>query len=148
MSNRCTQVFVALVLIFVIGQPGRGAPPARTDQYGDPLPAGVVARLGTTRLTLGSARFLTFSPDGRYLAAHNGMEDLHVWDVASGNEVLGIMTPSFAGFGTGWRPLAFSPDSKALALACRDDKERFSRMAMVRIWEVASGEVLHSFGSL
>jgi WD40 repeat protein len=113
------------------------AAPGR-DRYGDPLPPGAIARLGTERLTLGGAVFLTFSPDGRYVAAHSGSHHLRVWEVASGREALRLTTPRFSGVGTGMRPLAFSPDGKALALGCPDNT--------VRLWDIATGRESHNFG--
>jgi WD40 repeat protein len=122
--------------------------PPRTDRYGDPLPPGVVSRLGTERLALFEARCLTFSPDGCLLAALKGDTDLRVWDVATGKVLLRVKPPSFGGFGIGWRPLAFSPDGKAIALACPDEKTRRRGISMVRIWEVATGKEVHSLGGL
>jgi WD40 repeat protein len=115
-------------------------PPAALgrDRYGDPLPPGVIARLGTQRLTPGHAIFLTFSPDGRRVAAHTGSQSLCVWEVASGREVLRLTTPPFHSYGPGMSPVSFSPDGKSLALACQDHS--------VRLWEVATGRELHRLG--
>src|SRR5579871_6260713 len=117
MSHPWALLSTSLLCCLLTGQPGRGEPPARTDRYGDALPPGVVARLGTERLALQQACFLTFSPDGRYMAAHDGGGRLRVWDAASGKEVLRLTTQGFVhGHGPGMKPLAFSPDSKAIAL--------------------------------
>jgi WD40 repeat protein len=162
MPTRSAFVLGAIYLGFVAGQSSQGEPPTardakslktdqpvRTDRYGDPLPPGVVARLGTERLALGNAVFLAFSPDGRRLAAHNGGESLRIWDVATGKELLRLTTPAFRGYGTGMTPLAFSPDSKAIALACSVEWVRGgNRQATVRVWEVATGKELHCFGGL
>jgi hypothetical protein len=147
-------VLLAVGLALLPGQVARSRPPVpqsekappakravRTDRYGDPLPPGVVARLGTDRLVLDNAAFLTFSPDGRRLASHNGNTDLRVWEVATGKEVLRLKTPRFQyGAQPGMDPLVFSPDGKVLALGCSDKT--------VRVWDVATGKELHAFRGL
>lgn len=75
-------VAVGLALLGVAAAP----PVPRLDAYGDPLPRGAVARLGTVRfrqrMDHGPAQ-LAYSPDGKTLLAvgHDGMR---LWDVASG----------------------------------------------------------------
>ena len=71
-------------------QAGDGEP--STDYHGDPLPPGVVARLGTMRLRPGgSIQHLAFSPDGKRLASwHEEMyvtNTLTIWDAADGREL-------------------------------------------------------------
>jgi WD40 repeat protein len=63
-----------------------GQEPQRTDQYGDPLPRGAVARLGTIRLRHANALF-TFSADGKQLISCDPEGDLRVWEVATGKLV-------------------------------------------------------------
>jgi hypothetical protein len=45
---------------------------SRTDAYGDPLPTGAVARMGTLRLWQGSSiRSIAFAPDGKTKATNS-----------------------------------------------------------------------------
>jgi WD40 repeat protein len=154
MSARLALAFAGVALGFLAGQARQSAmagSPRPADRYGDPLPPGVVARLGSERLTLANAVFLTFSPDGRRLAAHSGFARLRVWDVNSGQEVLQKKTPQFHSYGPGMNPIAFSPDSKAIALGCPAEDvpgAKLTRPPAVRIWEVATGKELHHISGL
>src|SRR3954447_11374824 len=65
-------------------------PPGRpADRFGDPLPAGAVARLGFVRTSTSSPPNLAdgplaaFSPDGRLFATACSNR-VYVWDVATG----------------------------------------------------------------
>jgi RNA polymerase sigma factor (sigma-70 family) len=103
---------------------------ARVDQYGDPLPAGAVARLGSARLTQGGpVAGLAFSPDGKIVASCGGDyagEDrvIHLWDVATGKEVGSL--PGHAHV----RHVHYSPEGSLLASA--------SHTASVRVWDMAT----------
>jgi hypothetical protein len=59
----------------------------RTDQYGDPLPEGAVARLGTVRFRTIDQTCLAFSPDGTILAAGDTGGYLVFWEAATGKEL-------------------------------------------------------------
>src|SRR5215468_4649827 len=77
--------------------PARGAPPpaisekepgqgqaARVDRYGDPLPAGAVARLGTIRLRhTGLVHEVGWLPGGKSIASV-GDDGVRVWDAGTG----------------------------------------------------------------
>jgi WD40 repeat protein len=90
---------------------------ARTDSYGDALPAGALQRLGTVRWR-SCARFLAFTPDGKTVVtgdvAFHG-DAIRCWDTATGKES--------GGFRVGHILLAFalSPDGKTLALNSGED---------------------------
>lgn len=61
---------------------------ARTDLYGDPLPAGATTRMGTVRWRHGGAGYtLAFSPDGKTLVSGGPHGILRFWDVHNGKEV-------------------------------------------------------------
>src|SRR6476619_2491922 len=60
-------------------------PSSHIDCFGDPLPAGAMLRLGTTRLRQGDdAEGVAFSPDGRILASAGMDESINFWDTATG----------------------------------------------------------------
>src|SRR5262245_39578729 len=86
-------------------------PPARadaravvpTDAFGDPLPTGAVARLGTRRLCgFEEASWIGFSPDGSKVAtrAYFGVA---AWDAATGQRLADQPDYSVAGNAIGWR---------------------------------------------
>jgi RNA polymerase sigma factor (sigma-70 family) len=120
------------------GQEGpapKAAAPARTDRYGDPLPPGSVARLGTVRFRHdGEATALAFAPDGATLASVCSGEVI-LWDSATGRERRRLpIQVTGGGLGTG--PLDFSPDGRILAVA--DPREGLS------LWDAAGGERLRT----
>jgi RNA polymerase sigma factor (sigma-70 family) len=99
--------------------PSAATPPAqakdepRRDRYGDPLPLGAVARLGTLRFRApGEIRALAFAPDGKTLAV-SSPGGLILMDAVSGQR-LRRLPPSDSGRG-GDRLLIFAPDGKRLA---------------------------------
>jgi len=105
-------------------KPVKEKPRSRTDRYGDPLPPGALARIGTVRLRHGGAvDCLTFSPDGKTLASASEDGTFRRWDAATGKEL--------------WRfeesltnAVAFSPDGRTLAgIAYRQ----------IRLWDATTG---------
>jgi len=112
--------------------------PAGVDPFGDRLPAGAVARLGTIRFRHGAhACAIAFAPDGRSLASAGFHAVVHIWDRATGKELLRFGSDSAPGFEavTG---LAYAPDGKTLAAArCNQP---------VCLWDVATGKEIRRFG--
>jgi RNA polymerase sigma factor (sigma-70 family) len=111
-----------------------GNSPVRFDRSDDPLPAGALVRLGTTRFRCrGAVGCLAFSPDSKLLAGGSRTGNLLLlWDAATGKEMR-----RFEGH-QGWVwGVAFSPDGKTLASCSADGS--------VRLWEVATGKEQHRF---
>src|SRR5205823_11625843 len=63
-------------------------PQAGKDQFGDPLPPGAVARLGTLRLRHSyPVNFLALLPDGKTAVSAADDRYIRIWDLASGKEL-------------------------------------------------------------
>src|SRR5436309_3492770 len=70
-----------------VGRPvAVGEKQARTDLYGDPLPPGALARMGTVRLRHRYAQ-VGFSADGKTLLSAGDDQTVRVWDVKTGKQV-------------------------------------------------------------
>jgi WD40 repeat protein len=86
---------------------------ARVDSYGDPLPEGAIARLGTMRMRHGHIiSGLAFSGDGKSIIASDYYSGVHIWDADEGIEVRRFFTDDYY-----CHRLAISPDGKTLAVA-------------------------------
>jgi RNA polymerase sigma factor (sigma-70 family) len=108
---------------------------APTDLYGDPLPSGAIARLGTVRFRHGNdLEGLFLSSDGRTLISA-GVDAVRMWDVRSGRQQrqIDLIHPYNRIFGPD-----LSPDGKLLAVPFFNDKMRF--------WDLSSGAEVHPFG--
>jgi len=137
----------------------RAQPPAqpRTDSLGDPLPPGVVARLGTLRLKhnheltkkqidpftiIGDDNSLinavSFSPDGKKFASL-GFHDLRLWETATGKQVRGPWDASFYN----WHAMAFSPDGTLMTACGLGDRKTIE----ICIWDLVGAKLLKTLPS-
>src|SRR5262249_10821554 len=111
MRSRLDRLALLAPLLLTLPLRGGGPPSAadggaRTDRYGDPLPPGALARLGTVRFRhTGEVTAVAFAPDSKTVASAGG-KGIHLWEVATGKELR-----QFQGHpaGSGACSLAFSP---------------------------------------
>jgi WD40 repeat protein len=106
-------------------------PPARPDTEADPLPAGALARIGSTRFrNPNSTIAIALSPDGKALAVSD-TQGVRLLDLATGKELRALKTPAGPGPNQS-NQLTFSADGKVLAGA--------NYMGHVQLWDPATGE--------
>jgi WD40 repeat protein len=103
----------------------------QADIFGDPLPAGAVARFGTTRLRHpGGSPSLAFSADGTTLVSGNADGAVRIWDLATGRQIHVFQTTD----DYGGQYVALSPDGRLLAAGGRDG---------IRVWEFQTRKELN-----
>ena len=124
MSGRYVGLVLGVVLLGA-GRAPAAAPPFRWDRYGDPLPPGAVARMGTRRLRHGDAvSFAAYLPDGKALVTAGRDRLVRLWDLTGDED-----SKCLRGFGALVTVLAFAPDGRKLAAGSTSD-------AIVRIWDI------------
>jgi WD40 repeat protein len=136
-----TKAKICLVLLAAsILVSGAAAQPPKVDRYGDPLPPGAIARLGTLRFRApDEANAIAFAPDGKTVAiASRG--GLFLFDADSGQRIKRLGEAVFTG--NLQNRLAFSADGKRLAAWGRvmmsDEKGYLRPKRTVHVWELAS----------
>jgi WD40 repeat protein len=144
---------LACVLVLAVGLVGAGAvgprlfggghrpeePPSATaaptagtgepglDPYGDRLPAGALARLGTVRLRHGTQTLCTvFTRDGTTALTSDALGTVVYWDVRTGRAVRRLQVSRGA-----VHVLAVSPDGKTLAAGAGNE---------ISLWDIATGK--------
>jgi WD40 repeat protein len=107
----------------------------RVDLYGDPLPPGAIARMGTGRFRHGGpVNSIAFSPDGKLLASGGNDGTTSLWEVATGKELHRI-----EGRNGECVFVTFSPDGSILAFAGRWDTR-------IGLLEIPTKKVILQFG--
>jgi RNA polymerase sigma factor (sigma-70 family) len=102
-------------------------PPARTDRFGDPLPAGALRRLGSVRLRHpASINNIFFADGGRVLITDGGDNTTRFWNPATGKETRHVKERDC---------IACSPDGKTLLSLVE---------TTVTVWDAATGGQLRT----
>jgi RNA polymerase sigma factor (sigma-70 family) len=116
------------------------------DQYGDPLPAGALRRLGSTRWQhAGGVGFAAFLPDGKSVLSVANDKAIRIWAYPSGKEIRRFGQPELdeaADWKSG-QSVSFLDHAK-VALT-RDGKTvAVSDGGAIKVYEVARGKLLAS----
>jgi WD40 repeat protein len=111
-------------------KPAQQEEKARTDRYGDPLPQGAIAQLGTVRFR-GDARFVAFVANGKAIAGAGGFGIAYVWDAVTGKELHRLRASGGIGV------LAVPPKGERLAVSG----------GSVSLLETATGKQLQEVGN-
>jgi WD40 repeat protein len=123
--------FISSLLACLLTQPLPLSP--GHDLYGDPLPPGAIARLGTTRFRH-EARVMgvAFLPDGKRLLAADESGKVLLWDVRTGRRLWPVIDQRDT-----ITALALAPDGKTAAIATASKG--------LALWDMATARSLHTF---
>jgi WD40 repeat protein len=116
--------------------PAHEARQPRVDRFGDPLPDGAIARLGTIRLRPGNGTDVTFSPDGKSLITCGTDLTVRTWDLSTGRLLREQQLPS-VGVGGSSPAVVLSPDGRYAAFAKRSHS--------VILWDLRADKLWHEF---
>jgi WD40 repeat protein len=134
-SIRLAVLVGLLTIILVLSHKASGAePPSKpaVDLYGDALPQGAVARLGTMRLRhTGGIWSVALNPDGSLLVTTE-YGAVHLWNAKTGEEIERFPKKAIRG-----EFVTFSPDGTVLLTG--------NRKGLIQQWEVSSGQLIQEF---
>jgi RNA polymerase sigma factor (sigma-70 family) len=120
-------------------------PPAGTDRWGDPLPAGAVARLGTVRFRVNEfVQGLAFLPGGKTLVtAEDQFHRIQFWNAGTGRLQREFSTAPLTLQSGGF---AMSPEGKRIAVSgLLHHPDNPDQPGAVRVLDAASGKIVRNF---
>ena len=109
---------------------------AALDQFGDPLPAGAIARMGTTRFWCGDAWQIVYSPDGSCIVIAT-WDEVFLLNSQTGKHI-GCIRPVG---NSRINSISLSPDGKALAMGTGGGTSKDPDG--IQIFDLANGRLLH-----
>jgi WD40 repeat protein len=129
---RCGRVVLSLLFSVAITPSAAVSGAEKADRFGDPLPPGAIARLGTIRFRhSGWIRALALAPGGKVVASADD-NSIRLWEVATGKELRRL-----EGHEGRIYSLAFSPDGKTLASG---GQGAAGHAPTIFLWNVMTGE--------
>jgi WD40 repeat protein len=137
---RSLTAVACIISALTILPPARQNQSGKTDQYGDPLPAGAVARLGTIRWRHDAAvAFASFAPDGKTVVSVSWSGTIFVWEYPGGKELRRIAPPADEQVQA--NVAAMTADGKTIAIA-RETVSDGAVQRMIVVHDLASGKEL------
>lgn len=127
----------AITLFLAMAARADKAPPTpRVDLYGDPLPEGAIARLGTVRLNHGAPAFAcSYINDGKVLISYDWGGTLRYWDRDGGTELRHVSLKEIVGSDPNANLFSIAPDGNSVALAPVEGD--------IRVLDVARKKIAH-----
>jgi WD40 repeat protein len=136
--SRWNKSLVTALVLLLVQTLSAADPKPKTDQLGDPLPEGAIARLGSSRLRHApTVMFLSYSADGKVIASGGQDGAVRVWDMTNGKSLAVLGADPKAGIPTTFRYLqsvSLSPDGKTVAASSSD--------GIIRAWDIAANKQL------
>lgn len=133
----------AAPLLAADGEQTTAAPKPRLDLYGDPIPAGANARLGTVRFRhVGSGwdMGVGFAAGGESLISVAEDDAIRYWDPRSGRPLRTVRAGQ-----RNIRGIAFSGDRQLIATLAFDfDSEKRQTFRTLKLWNITSGKPVSS----
>jgi WD40 repeat protein len=128
MSAGCGRILTTCFFIFGAV---RAAAEPRVDSFGDPLPDGVKARMGTVRFRhAGGVEFVGYLPDGKTILSIGKDDAVRWWDAESGRQMRCWSAAARLG------RAAPSPDRRVVALQLGDDVVLLDAVSGKELWRL------------